>query len=101
MRGVAAGAESATTLSMPCAPLPPPPATRHPPPATRTRQVWDNPVIWREIATWAYGRKILVIRLAYLVLFALAAGSLVVGGLARRAAHAVRGADGPGAAVPA
>ena len=41
-----------------------------------SRQVWDNPVIWREICTWAYGRKILVVRLAYLVLFGLAAGSL-------------------------
>jgi ABC-type transport system involved in multi-copper enzyme maturation permease subunit len=42
----------------------------------RTRAVWDNPIIWREIRTWAYGRKILVIRLAYLLLFAFAAGSL-------------------------
>ena len=31
----------------------------------RTRHVWDNPVLWREIRTWAYGRKILVIKLAY------------------------------------
>jgi hypothetical protein len=43
---------------------------------SRTRRVWDNPIIWREIRTWAYGRKTLFIRLAYLVLFALAAGSL-------------------------
>ncbi len=49
-------------------------ATVHPP----HREVWDNPIIWREIRTWAYGRKILIIRLAYLALFALAAGSLVV-----------------------
>ena len=34
------------------------------------------PILWREIRTWAYGRKILVIRLAYLLLFGLAAGSL-------------------------
>ncbi len=40
------------------------------------RQVWDNPVIWREMRTWAYGRKMLVVRLAYLVLVGLAAGSL-------------------------
>ena len=33
-------------------------------------QVWDNPILWREIRTWAYGRKMLVIRLAYLLLFA-------------------------------
>jgi ABC-type transport system involved in multi-copper enzyme maturation permease subunit len=44
-------------------------------PAT-TRRVWDNPIIWREIRTWAYGRKILVIKLAYVVLFGLAAFSL-------------------------
>ena len=42
----------------------------------RTRHVWDNPIIWREIRTWAYGRKILIVRLAYLVLFALSAASL-------------------------
>lgn len=41
--------------------------------AGRTRRVWDNPIIWREIRTWAYGRRILVIKLAYLVLFGLAA----------------------------
>ena len=44
--------------------------------SARTRPVWDNPIIWREMRTWAYGRKILVVRLAYLLLFALAAGSL-------------------------
>jgi hypothetical protein len=37
----------------------------------KTRDVWDNPVLWREIRTWAYGRKVLAIRLAYLVLGAL------------------------------
>ncbi len=41
-----------------------------------TRRVWDNPVIWREIRTWAYGRKMIVMRLAYLLLFGLAAGGL-------------------------
>ena len=45
---------------------------------THTREVWDNPIIWREIMTWAYGRKILIIRLVYLVLFALAAAGLVL-----------------------
>jgi ABC-type transport system involved in multi-copper enzyme maturation permease subunit len=39
----------------------------------QTRPVWDNPVIWREVRTWAYGRKTLVIRLVYLVLFGMAA----------------------------
>ena len=52
--------------------------------AARTRRVWDNPIIWREMRTWAYGRKILVIRLAYLLLFALAVGCLYwMGGTGR------------------
>ncbi len=42
----------------------------------KTRHVWDNPIIWREVCTWAYGRKILIVRLAYLLFFALAAASL-------------------------
>ncbi len=56
--------------------------------ADRTsRRVWDNPVLWREACTWAYGRKIIFIRVAYwlmaaLVLFALY--SLVSSGVATR-----------------
>lgn len=42
------------------------------------RTVWENPVLWREIRTWAYGRKVLVIRLGYLLFFALAAAALVL-----------------------
>ena len=42
----------------------------------KSRTVWDNPIIWREIRTWAYGRKVLVIRLAYVILFALTAAGL-------------------------
>ncbi|MDB5338257.1 MAG: hypothetical protein JWN70_3876 [Planctomycetaceae bacterium] len=38
-----------------------------------TRKVWHNPVIWREICTSAYGRKVFVIKLAYLVAFLAAA----------------------------
>jgi ABC-type transport system involved in multi-copper enzyme maturation permease subunit len=34
----------------------------------KVRRVWDNPIVWREICTRAYGRKTLVIRLAYIVL---------------------------------
>ncbi len=30
------------------------------------RRVWNNPVLWREMRTWAYGRKVLLIRLTYL-----------------------------------
>lgn len=33
------------------------------------REVWDNPILWRELRTWAYGRKILLIRAVYLLLF--------------------------------
>ncbi len=40
------------------------------------RAVWNNPIIWREIATWAYGRKVLAIRIGYLVLVGLAAMAL-------------------------
>lgn len=42
----------------------------------KSRAVWSNPVIWREMRTWAYGRKILLIRLGYLLLFAVAAVAL-------------------------
>ncbi len=37
---------------------------------TKTRKVWDNPVLWREVRTWAYGRKILFIRGVFWVLAA-------------------------------
>lgn len=37
------------------------------------RRVWHNPIIWREIRTSAYGRKVFVIKLAYLVAFLAAA----------------------------
>nr|HQF15300.1 hypothetical protein [Thermogutta sp.] len=42
----------------------------------RAREVWDNPVLWRELCTWAYGRKILIVRLVYILLFCLAAVGL-------------------------
>ncbi|MEO2019147.1 MAG: ABC transporter permease [Fuerstiella sp.] len=35
------------------------------------RAVWNNPVTWKEIATRGYGRKIVVIKLAYVLLAAL------------------------------
>lgn len=37
------------------------------------RDVWDNPILWREVCTWAYGRKIMLIKAAYLLLFVLSA----------------------------
>ena len=36
----------------------------------KTRQIWSNPVVWREIMTKAYGRKAFVIKLAYFLLAA-------------------------------
>jgi hypothetical protein len=44
----------------------------------KVRPVWDNPILWREVRTWAYGKKILVVRLAYLILFAACAAALAV-----------------------
>jgi hypothetical protein len=42
-----------------------------------TRQVWDNPILWREICTWAYGRRVLFIRLVYGIMVALSFWGLV------------------------
>lgn len=42
----------------------------------KSREVWDNPILWREVCTWAYGRKIILVRLAYLVIFAICAAAL-------------------------
>lgn len=39
----------------------------------KTRRIWSNPVIWREICTKAYGRKVILIKLAFLILFLFAA----------------------------
>ncbi|MEM9942204.1 MAG: hypothetical protein AAF939_11620 [Planctomycetota bacterium] len=53
----------------------------------KSRNVWDNPILWREMKTWAYGRKILFIRLAYWLLAAsvfFAVYSLVSSGVATR-----------------
>ncbi len=36
------------------------------------RAVWENPVIWREMMTRGYGRKVALIKLAYLVMAVLA-----------------------------
>ena len=43
----------------------------------KSRRVWNNPVLWREACTWAYGRKIVFIRLAYWALAVFVAFSLV------------------------
>jgi ABC-type Na+ efflux pump permease subunit len=36
--------------------------------ARAPRPVWNNPILWREICTWAYGRKIVLIRAAFVLL---------------------------------
>jgi ABC-type Na+ efflux pump permease subunit len=60
---------------------------------THSREVWDNPVLWREICTWAYGRKVLVIKAVYVLLFvgvALALYSSIQSGTAfARASEAI------------
>ncbi len=43
----------------------------------KVRAVWDNPILWREVRTWAYGKKILVIHLAYCAVFLVCAAALV------------------------
>jgi ABC-type transport system involved in multi-copper enzyme maturation permease subunit len=43
----------------------------------KVRPVWNNPILWREVRTWAYGKKILVIHLVYLAVFLLCATALV------------------------
>lgn len=43
----------------------------------KVRQVWDNPVLWREVRTKAYGKRVLLIRMAYWVVFAVCVGALV------------------------
>ena len=43
----------------------------------KVRPVWDNPVLWREIRTWAFGKRIVLIRLAYWAVFAICAVAVV------------------------
>jgi hypothetical protein len=38
----------------------------------RARPVWENPVLWREICTWAYGRRVLLVHVAFFVICAIA-----------------------------
>lgn len=40
------------------------------------RHVWDNPILWREVRTWAYGRKILLIRFVFVFIFALVSAAV-------------------------
>lgn len=42
----------------------------------RHREVWHNPILWREVCTGAYGKKLILVRLAYLVIFGLTLAAL-------------------------
>lgn len=44
--------------------------------AREPRPVWRNPILWRETRTWAYGRKVVLIRFAFVLLFLLVAGTI-------------------------
>jgi ABC-type transport system involved in multi-copper enzyme maturation permease subunit len=66
--------------------------------AQQSREMWDNPILWREMRTWAYGRKIIVIRAVYCVMAVLAAFA-VYGGI-RSGTFLTRG-DEMAAAIPA
>ena len=46
-------------------------------PKRPAREVWGNPILWREICTRAYGRAILLVRVAWLLLFAAAVAGIV------------------------
>lgn len=39
-------------------------------PRSRQRVMWRNPILWREVRTWAYGRRVLLVRFGYGVLLA-------------------------------
>jgi len=39
-------------------------------PTGESRPIWDNPVLWREMRTRAYGRKPIVVKMAYVLVFA-------------------------------
>ncbi len=56
----------------------------------KVRPVWNNPIVWREIRTHAYGRRNLIVSAVYLLLAAMsfvAVHSLFAGGAAPSAAR--------------
>jgi len=50
--------------------------TAHAHNASRIRHAWNNPIIWREIMTQAYGRRIWIIQFGYLAFFVMCCWSL-------------------------
>ncbi len=58
----------------------------------KVRSVWDNPILWREVRTWAYGKKIILIKVVYLITFILCAAALygvAQGGSVSSSTHAM------------
>jgi hypothetical protein len=68
--------------------------------SVKSRRVWDNPVLWREVCTWAYGRKVVLIRIAYLFLAAMAAAGLYAALGGSQGAYSGDEAVIPAAALP-
>ncbi|MEX2317008.1 MAG: ABC transporter permease [Pirellulales bacterium] len=64
----------------------------------RVRPVWDNPILWREVRTWAYGKRVLLIHAAYIAVFLVCAAALVAAIDGRPPASV--GASIPAAAKP-
>lgn len=63
------------------------------PPGKHTvRRVWPNPILWREMCTRAYGRRMIVLRLGYVAIFA--AIALLVQTLLRAGALTAEGLGG-------
>ena len=46
-------------------------------PRRESRVIWENPILWREICTKAHGRRIVFVRIAWLLLFAAAVAGIV------------------------
>jgi ABC-type transport system involved in multi-copper enzyme maturation permease subunit len=63
----------------------------------QVRQVWDNPILWREICTWAYGKKVVIVRIAFLAVFVACA---VAAFRSLQTARPVYGEPMPAAAQP-
>ncbi|MCH7728861.1 MAG: ABC transporter permease, partial [Planctomycetes bacterium] len=63
----------------------------------KSRRVWDNPILWRGVCTRAHGRKVILIRAAYFLLFAMAAVALHL--VVRSAADPTRSVKLPPSAI--
>jgi ABC-type transport system involved in multi-copper enzyme maturation permease subunit len=65
----------------------------------KARRVWDNPILWREIRTRAYGRRPLLVKLAYFVVVGLIACYALQPFLAPEGLHVHLGVPGTPLAV--